>query len=522
MLILCVTIGDYDEGKLYDRLARVCPRLTSVSGKHITGIGLRALGWMCGSTLTTLTFYDMTTNVNDIILLLQRCPLLKVFNLDLTVPKPLDEDPSENERVIQALVHSCPLLEELTLTSTSITDNCMLDLGALRKLIKLNIDQSTLLTRTGISRFLESNTQLESLIFTDVRAFSRRVIDLHVDSIYTSIALNCKRLKVLDVYNMLGVDLSIGLVTILSSCVNLEVIRIQDLFSYNYINRDNLLLALMTHCPNIVCINLGGCYSDAVLIDLFRTYPQLTELKVHKLTDSAIDALNQYCPLLEMLSTHDVSEAALCQFFECHPNLVEAPVINSKVALVSLARHCQRLMHLQIGFRTADYDISSFVEIERFHNLVSLSIALGTPLNNEQAAILATRCWRIRRLTLHDFSASGIVTMILHMPRLNVLTIHSSSQAVWDELVVLLKALDFKRSLYIHFSVTTTPQYTIELPSLTITSISASRAHAPAAPVVVPRRTPTEVYISKYDIYYILSFAFTIIIASAVITTAVV
>ena len=475
LLYICM-IGDYDEGKLYDRLARAFPRLNWIFGINITSLGLRALGFMCGSTLTGFGFVKVDANDNDIRLFLERCSMLGGF-VDGLPSSFLQEDPSKDHSVVETLARHCPLIEDLCLSSITISDRSMQELSLLCNLKRLTLAKSSV-TRTGIRQFLESNTgsQLESLSFAHVEAFSTHDIDSLLDHPYSAIAMNCKHLKVLNVsINTVFDDLSAALLeTVLASCVNLEELCIQDINPFDLTNRDSILSALMAHCPNIVGLSLGGTFSEAVLLDLFRTYPRLTELWIWFLNDASIQALCLHCPLLLKFSTYTKgrSDAGLCQFFESHPNLVEAPVIYSNKALVSLARSCPKLTNLSLTLQYEGFGSSALEAIGLCRNLVTLAISLGVALSDEHAGALGKSCRRVRELTLNceKVSASGIVALIQNARRLNKLTITCTNHAVWKDLVTLLKSLDFERRLCIHFTMSPTSKYKAELPTLIVTN----------------------------------------------------
>ena len=388
----------------------------------------------------------------------------------------MSSDLSEEDSIVQTLVRSCPRLEKLTLSSENITDNCMIQLSHLSQLKRFTLKQSSLVTKTGLRRFLEAGGKLESLTFSHVQAFSTHDIDSLLDHPYSSIAINCKHLKVLEITtNTVFGDLSAALLeTVLASCVNLEELRIQNIYKRDWTYRDRILIALIAHCPNVVCIKLPGFFSEAALLDLFRTYPRLTELSLHPLSDSSIQALNLHCPPLKrFLTNRAMTDATLCKFFESHPNLVALPVIYSKAALVSLARNCPKLKRLSLALSRVDFGNTVYKATETCRNLVSMTISLRTMLSVSEASVLGNSCRRVRRLRLYSdkMSASGIVALIQQTRRLNVLTIKCSNQTVWEDLVTLLKCRPyFKRRLCIHFAISPTAKYKVELPELIVTN----------------------------------------------------
>ena len=204
-ITLCM-IGGYDEGELYDRLARVSPHLTTVSGKHITSIGLRALGWMCGATLTTLNFDTIEANEHDQQLSFQRCPLLKVLKVIWPYFR-------YSPHSLLAFADCCPHLETLTLSECFLTTELVAALNSLtvRSLYLSCCHQSEYLAGSNFFTSFAS-VNLECLVLDYAK-------DYAYDATIQSIASCCPNLKSFSLINTVLDNVSAASIECLSRAV---------------------------------------------------------------------------------------------------------------------------------------------------------------------------------------------------------------------------------------------------------------------------------------------------------------
>ena len=420
--VLFCTTGGYDEGKLYDRLARTSPRLATVSGKRITSIGLRALGWMSGATLTTRHFNKIDVNENDLLLLSQHCPLLKDLSLGMTssnLPSDLIwvdmlEAP-KHYSVVQAVVRHCPNLETLTLNEWSITYALAEAVASLVYLRSLRLHRCYDFTWHVFFTSLAS-LDLECLVLEYAQSFANNLT-------IQSIAHSFPNLKTFSLINTVLDDVSAASIDLLiRSCEYLEefCVSSRKLNSNNSPLSDTTLCLLSKHCPLIKRVELGGTFSDAALVAFTKATPDLRELVVETLTETSIKALTKYCPKLEKLhaTTVEAPGASMCRLFQSCRQLSDLSMNKAtKATLSCLAHKCPKLTNLQLS--GTDDDAVSALVWSRW--LQSLHLSDLTSVRATGLLKVIKGCTRLRKLTVDAHFPFAIILSIpsifKHIPR---------------------------------------------------------------------------------------------------------
>ena len=405
------TIGGYDEGKLYDRLARTSPLLITVSGKHITSVGLRALGWMCGATLTTLTFERTDADENDQRLCFQRCPLLAAYNLYL---------PYHN--LLLPFAHWCPQLETLTLNGSFLTTAVVTELNSLKHLRSLTLFQPLIFNQLE-GGYLTGPSFFNSAASVNLERLALDLAQLLVhDATIQSIARSFPNLNAFSLVNIILDDLSSASIDLLiQSCVYLEEFRVSNRRLKSIISplSDDTLYELSQHCPFLKRVELDGSFSETALVAFIQATPGLTELVIDILTEMSIEALTG-CPKLEKLhaTTIIASDASMCRLFQSCRQLSDLSMNKaSKATLSCLVHKCLKLTNLKLS-GTDDHALSALVWSPRLQ-----SLHLSDPPTPATTGLLAVikGCTRLRKLTVNTYdqaSISGrIPSMYIHVPR---------------------------------------------------------------------------------------------------------
>lgn len=128
------------EYEAFSRVVRMCPNLTEISGTNINTDGLRALGRLNGSCLSSISFALIVCKNNDTLDIVIDTLCKGSPNLKRLVC--VSPNTSRTDVAVQSIVQYCPHIEALSLKNWyNVTDISMIYLARLSSLREIDLSQ---------------------------------------------------------------------------------------------------------------------------------------------------------------------------------------------------------------------------------------------------------------------------------------------------------------------------------------------------------------------------------------------
>ena len=441
-------------------MARVCPNLTEISGKHIDTEGLRALGRLSGSSITSISFDAIDTSGstsldNAIDVFCKGSPNLK----KLWLPDP--SGPITDAAVLSIVQH-CPHIEVLSLRKwAGITDVSMTYLTQLSCLREIDLSQCYQLTSDAVQGLLNANHKLEVLVLADTDRYEDPENDtepLIDNDLLRCIGRHCPNLVKLHL--RLDADTNYADLTAAASEAMIKGLpALTDFVIANYTIPNAILPLLGLYCPLLTTLRVDcvTCADDD-FISMCRGCPLIECLDLRflsNLSDPSMLAVARHCPLLKELSISylgDLTDDSLCVLFtHCihltTVSLTEFWLITDR-AILALLRLCPKLRSLTLrdSPSVTDYSIQAIptycpgiqsLELECVSTLTRETIIQISRYCKQLHTLLTYKCYKINNNT--------VVAVLNHAKQLTKLNIYSHNVSVNDEFKAQCDALVAKR-----------------------------------------------------------------------------
>ena len=295
---------------VFSRIAKVFPNLIEISGENIDEEGLRALGRLNGSCLSSVTFdYINNENKNSrldnaIETLCKGSPNLKklilntvCFSVNLT------------DAAVRSIIQHCPNIEVLSLNNwRDITDFSMLFLSQLSSLRSIDLSQCFDLSSVAVQRLLQAHRKLEVLILSEVsRTEDHGDTDCLIDDeLLRCISMNCSNLIKLHMHFDSDADYS-GITTASFEALLMGLPALTDILLVDLDNTNASVLPLFgIYCPLLKNVHIDNVpCSDEEFVSMCRGCALIESLEMNyleKITDISILAISRHCTSLKHIA----------------------------------------------------------------------------------------------------------------------------------------------------------------------------------------------------------------------------
>lgn len=422
-----ITDSEYN---VFARIAKAFPNLIEISGKNIDIEGLRALGRLNGSSLSSIKFdfvaMDVETSLDMAIgVLCKGNPHLKL--LHLLGPSEFDSTGILTDAAFQSIVQYCPYIESISLKQRmNITDQSITYLTQLLCLKEITLSNINLgqLTSAGVQGLLMANRKLESLDLTDIDVSDfpeERTPDFIDNALLSCIGLHCPSLVKL---HMKLSRTSSG-VTGASFEAMVNGLRALEELSFSaYYNKSNAIVPMLgISCPllKVVEIEHVECTDDDIAV-MCRGCPLLESLELnhlHNITDTSILSIASHCRLLkhfQLIFVDHITDNSLCMLFASCIHLTSVTLFGMKLitdeSLIALFSNCRKLQDLTLIScpNLTDYCIVALpVYCPLIRNLELWAIHT---LSHETLVQLSRYCKHIQTMNIHNCNQINNNTVI--------------------------------------------------------------------------------------------------------------
>ena len=431
-----------------------------ISGKNIDESGLRALGRLNGSCLTTITFDYINNNTEGLDIAIDKLckgsPNLKVLRFI---------DPINfycmTDAAVLSIVQHCPFIETLELRKwANITDISMSYLAQLSCLREVDLSQCYKLTSVGVQGLVKANRKLEVLVLADTDRYevteeeTDAVID---DALLRCIGLHCSSLVKLHLRLDLDAEsdaTSASFEALIKCLPALEDFLVED---FNMPN--TILPQLGTYCPQlkVLYIDCVRC-TDGDFVSMCQGCPLIEVLHLRHLfsiSDTSMLAVARHCSMLKQLSISylgDITNDSLCTLFATCTSLTSVTLIDllhiTDKAILTLLRHCPHLSSLTLSNTPGltDYCIQAIPTY--CPHIQSLELWYIRTLSHETIVQISRHCKRLHTLILLNcikINNKTVTAVLTNAKCLNKLSINSTALHITDAFKAQCDALTAKR-----------------------------------------------------------------------------
>ena len=441
ILLFCV---DTELG-IYPRIARVCPNLVEISGDNINIMGLRALGGLSGSCLTSINFNFIKGNESfedvdaSIDILCKGHPKLKKLCF-------LHPRTHITEAAAQSVARHCPRIKVLCLRDLDdFLDPALTYLAQLQCLREIDLSDACQLTSIGVQGLLKANRKLEVLILSDISETSEELNATFNDAaLLRCIGAHCPNLIKLH----LRIDTTYSDITTSTdaTAASFEAMiqglpALEEFRIANYTKPNTILLMLGMYCPRLkhVFIDKVAC-TDNDFARFCHDCPLLESVQLRDLphiTDPSMLAVAAHCPMLKELYISylgDISDDSLCVLFKQCIHLTSVKLdsienITNKPILI-LLKYCPQLRVLSLHnscYQLIDYCILSIPT--HCPHIQTLELSYISTLTHETVIQLSRYCKQLQSLTLYSnkINNNTIITILKNCKNLTYINIQSKN-----------------------------------------------------------------------------------------------
>ncbi|KAI9251240.1 hypothetical protein BY458DRAFT_444312 [Sporodiniella umbellata] len=267
-----------------------------------------------------------------------------------------------------------------------LNDSHLSSLAHCSRIRRLTLAGCYQLTDAGLCQLIDVRTgigpQLLSLDLSDVLNLT--------DKTLLTIAIHCPKLQALNL-GMTAPHFEIsdrGVETLAYSCTGLKRIKL----NYCVTITERSSIALATHCPSLIEIDLTGCgVTDQALYTIFQRCRELRELRLNQ-CDAAESLLTDSALTHSLLSPNYYEQLRLVDFTG-----VTSVTDRSLAVLVEAAPRIRNLV-LNKCYRITDEGVISVARLGRYLHFLHLGHC--HQLTDRSMAALASECVRIRYLDL--------------------------------------------------------------------------------------------------------------------------
>ena len=415
-------LDGYDHAAVYASIVAKYHNLTEVSGRQIDENGLRALGMVYESTLTSVEFTKASFTGGALFRLCKGCPNLT--NLLLTS----EFDSEVTDEDVRSIA-KCPQLESLSLAKcTKITDAAIDTLILLPALREINISHCSGLTSSGVQNLLRSNRNLELIILSEY--FDVSFCEFCDDEFLYCTSECCPKLRdfAVDIDPESTVVSEASLIALFRGCPLLE-----NLVLYYEQLSDSCLSALAASCSDLKELTLvDGSYTDTGVIAVCSNCTGLKYLELHgppRITDISLICIAEHCSLkhLHLLDTTAVTDRGLCLLFEACTGLLSVeldglPLITDR-SIISLFRFCPKLSDLTLNSNIglSEKAVLGLIGLECGGGIETLKFEHCTYITDNNISIVALHCSKLKGIKLTDcplVTAEGLIALLTHSKHL--------------------------------------------------------------------------------------------------------
>ena len=451
---------------VYSRITKVCPNLVEISSKNIDVTGLRALGRLNGSCLSSIQFDDSDLMTSEMLLdmpidvFCKGNPYLKKFRFaEFGITHTTDA-------AVKSVVKHCPHIEELSLKGwADITDLSLTYLMQLQYLREINLSYCDYLTSPAVQGLLKANRNLETLVLSNVGEDVNEEIgtELIDDALLRCLGLHCPNLVKLHLHIDEGTDSGItdaSFEAMLKGLPMLEELRLSD-----YCQPNTILRMLGTYCPRLRYLHTNNIYCNdesfaamcrgCPLIESLVLYPCYIENTEH-ITDISILALATRCHSLSKLHipyNNHITDLSLCTLFTATKHLTSVrfrglPNITVK-AILTLLRCCSQLNALTLSACSGVTDFAVLSIATHCPLLQSLNLSTIPTLTHETIVQVSRYCKQLQTLSIEKcdkINNTTVISVLGNCKHLTDLVIRSTALHITDEFKAQCDQLALARS----------------------------------------------------------------------------
>ena len=424
---------------------KVFTNLIEISGKNIDEAGLRALGRLNGSCLSSISFELIILDQDErsldkaIDFFCKGCPLLKkLWFIDSSKWRITDA-------AVLSVVKHCPHIEELSIRSwNGVTDLSMAYLTHLSCLRVIDLTSCSKLTSAGVQVFLKANQKLEVLVPSDVSEAGYYVppVSFFDDALLRCIGLHCPSLVKLCMQFDVGL-LLVWDVTAASFDAMLKGLPWLEEFRACYLTNESAVLHLLgIYCPRLKHVYIDNivCKDDDV-VSMCQGCPLLESLHfslLRDLSDAAMHALASSCHLLRKLylsSNDHITDDSLCTLFSncIHFESVSLTALDliTDMSILALLKCCPKLRDLTLdgcSRLTDDCFLAVPVHCPRIGYLELTGLV---NLSHEAVLQISKHCKQLRSFAVQScqqITSETTVALIGNCQRLSCVIIESKNK----------------------------------------------------------------------------------------------
>lgn len=375
--------------------------MTEISGRQIDDGGLRALGMVFNSTLTSIEFNQASLSGIGLKRVCSGCPNLKKLLLKCERESDLTDEDVRS-------IGQCSQLECLSLVHwTKVTDASVPVLASLSSLREIDLSYCSGLTSAGVQSLLRSNRNFEVIILSDyVNYDSCKFCD---DNLLNCIGQCCPKLRTfaVDIASESTVVSEAAFITLFKGCPLLDTL----ILSYK-LSSDASLSMLASYCPNLKALTLyHGVYTDVGIIAVISKCTQLIQLELHMssgVTDASMYVIAEHRRIrqLRLVYIPAVTDLGLCRVFKACTELINVklgylPLITDR-SVLTLLQSCPKLSYFGLlnNPGLTEKSVLALVGLDGLGGIERVYFEDCVYVTDEMVSILARNCSKLKSIIL--------------------------------------------------------------------------------------------------------------------------